>query len=592
MSTSPPTTLGKYQIIREIARSNDIVYEAYDPAMNRRVALKELAVPAGSSSQQKEERLRRFMREAKAAGSLAHPNIVTVYEVGEDSGRNYIAMEFLDGRTLRNEVDTRGFLPQDRAIEIATDMLCGLDFAHTHGVIHRDIKPENIQILENGTVKLTDFGIARLTFEPNLTMDGQVFGTPSYMSPEQVVGRDLDQRSDLFSVAVVLYEMLCGQKPFTGDSVVSIAMSISNHQPTCPHQIGFGLWQVVEKALDKSAGMRFQTAKEFIDALQVAGRPDVTQAAPQFAPPPGTQTAAFAPMGAYNPYAPPQVGPAYAPPPPVAPPMAPQYGYQQPYGQQPYAPPQGYAPPYGQQQVPVYYPPPPRQPLIKAETKRFLGRLVLTFIILGTFVALIFVGINALTKMINESSKQKRDQAKEAVAARPAPNQTIDDRIVAGERTVRDRESQVGRDRAGAQLADDFTAKARGAAQRGDDAEAAEWYERAIAADKANSIRQSNYADFLVRQASLLSENKPEEYRMLMINASRAFEEAAAGALNDNDRYTWLEKAARCYYVVAQREAARDRVRAREQLYEARRLAPTNSPIRADVDRMITELSG
>src|SRR5215472_13065426 len=123
MSSSPPTTLGKYQIIREIARSNDIVYEAYDPLMNRRVAVKELAVPGGSTPQQKDERLKRFLREAKAAGSLAHPNIVTIYEVGEDAGRHYLVMEFLDGHTLRNELDAKGFLPPEESIKIAEAVL-------------------------------------------------------------------------------------------------------------------------------------------------------------------------------------------------------------------------------------------------------------------------------------------------------------------------------------------------------------------------------------------------------------------------------------------------------------------------------------
>ncbi|HZH97531.1 MAG TPA: serine/threonine-protein kinase, partial [Fimbriimonadaceae bacterium] len=141
MSGSPPTTLGKYQIIREIARSNDIVYEGYDPLMNRRVAIKELAVPNGATPQQKEERLKRFHREAKAAGSLAHPNIVTIYEVGEEASRHFLAMEYLDGHTLRNEIDTHGFLPQERAIEIAVAVLLALDYAHQNGVVHRDIKP-------------------------------------------------------------------------------------------------------------------------------------------------------------------------------------------------------------------------------------------------------------------------------------------------------------------------------------------------------------------------------------------------------------------------------------------------------------------
>jgi len=228
MSSNPPTTLGKYQIIREIARSNDIVYEAYDPLMNRRVALKELAMPGGSTGVQRDERVNRFKREAQAAGTLNHPNIMTVYELGQDGDRLFMAMEYLDGHTLRNEIDTKGFLPVDQAVRVAKEILKGLDFAHERGVIHRDIKPDNIQLLSNGAVKITDFGIARLTFQPNLTVDGQVFGTPSYMSPEQVVGREIDSRSDLFSVGIVLYEMLGGKKPFQGSSVMETTAQILN----------------------------------------------------------------------------------------------------------------------------------------------------------------------------------------------------------------------------------------------------------------------------------------------------------------------------------------------------------------------------
>src|SRR5580704_12393818 len=137
---SPPSALGQYQIIREIARSNDIVYEAYDPLMNRRVAIKELAMPQGASGPQQEERITRFKREAQAAGTLNHPNIMTVFTFAEDAGRTFMAMEYLDGGTLRNEIDTKGFIPVERAIEIATHVLDGLGHAHSKGVIHRDIK--------------------------------------------------------------------------------------------------------------------------------------------------------------------------------------------------------------------------------------------------------------------------------------------------------------------------------------------------------------------------------------------------------------------------------------------------------------------
>ncbi|MER3496421.1 MAG: hypothetical protein C4320_06320, partial [Armatimonadota bacterium] len=268
--TSPPTRLGSYDIIREIARSNDIVYEAFDPGMNRRVALKEIMIPAGATSPQTADRLARFQREAQAVGMLNHPNIMTVYTTGVDQGRAFMAMEYLDGTSLRRELDAKGTIPLDRTIEIVLETLDGLAHAHSHGVIHRDIKPDNIQIISSGTVKITDFGIARLEFQPNLTIDGQVFGTPSYMSPEQVVGREIDARSDIFSVGVMLYEMLTGIKPFAGDSVVTITYNLVNVNPNPSPQIPHPVWSVITTALEKSPSGRYATASAMRDALKSA----------------------------------------------------------------------------------------------------------------------------------------------------------------------------------------------------------------------------------------------------------------------------------------------------------------------------------
>ncbi|RYG46241.1 serine/threonine protein kinase, partial [bacterium] len=354
--SSPPSTLGQYQIIREIARSNDIVYEAYDPLMNRRVAVKELAIPAGMTDQQRVDRIARFKREAQAAGTLNHPNIMTVYSFAEDGDRTFMALEFLDGGTLRSEVDNGGPLSKERAVEIAIAVLEGLSHAHAKGVIHRDIKPDNVQILSNGSIKITDFGIARLTFQPNLTMDGQVFGTPSYMSPEQIVGKEIDARSDLFSVGVMLYEMLAGVKPFTGDSVVSISYAIMNKAATQPPQADYAIWRVLERSMEKSAAARYNNAAEMIEALKESIAPPA-QAAPydpfannaipsMQAPVPMAQIPS--PSGVYaNPYMPSQpMGPggAYTQPydpyaqqiPGQAPPILnqPQY-FQQPYSPQP-----------------------------------------------------------------------------------------------------------------------------------------------------------------------------------------------------------------------------------------------------------------
>jgi serine/threonine-protein kinase len=397
MSQSPPQTIGKYQIIREIARSNDIVYEAYDPVMNRRVAVKELNIPGGSTSQQREDRVRRFLREARAAGSLVHPNIVTVYEVGDDAGRRYIAMEYLDGQNLRNLLDTQGSVEPKRAVEIAIAVLEGLAFAHNKGVIHRDIKPDNVQLLDNGQVKITDFGIARLTFEPNLTIDGQVFGTPSYMSPEQVNGKEIDARSDLFGVGVILYEMVSGHKPFQGDSVVAVTYAIMNHEPPPPPRASPSLWLVVRKALDKSPQLRWSSAEEMAQALRAV----VAEMSA------GTAAISVAPLLTV----PPPVGPVNPGPPPVQVPgmssgQAPAPLLGQPYGlptgfgtQVPYGAP--YPGPGGPTRIPVYYPPPPR-PLLSPQTRQFIGRLLWAFVLMGSLAALLAVGIQSISGALQD----------------------------------------------------------------------------------------------------------------------------------------------------------------------------------------------
>ncbi len=456
MSQSPPQTLGKYQIIREIARSNDIVYEAYDPLMGRRVAVKELAMPGGATQQQRDDRVARFLREARAAGSLVHPNIVTVYEVAEDAGRRYIAMEYLDGQNLRNLLDTNGLVEPKRAVAIALKVLEGLEFAHSKGVVHRDIKPDNIQILESGDVKITDFGIARLTFEPNLTMDGQVFGTPSYMSPEQINGREIDARSDLFSLGVILYECVTGQKPFPGDSVVSITYAIMNKDPAPPGQCNHALWQAISKALDKSPQLRFASAREMASTLRAVAATfdqvvvDPRAATPPVAPPaPPPLASPYGPgMTPYGtpmpgqvtqaPYGHPPAGygapyqgqsPAHGQPygAPVGQPPAPPYGqvYSHPYGQ-PYGAPGGqpYVPPgQGYPQFPVYYPPPPRAPMVSAATRLFLGRLTGTASVILALAALVYFGIQALSTALRDATVPGSPQTVSPSSSPAAPAQ-------------------------------------------------------------------------------------------------------------------------------------------------------------------------
>ncbi len=574
MSDTPSKTLGKYQIIREIARSNDIVYEAYDPLMNRRVALKELAMLGGASVPQKEERIKRFLREARAAGSLTHQNIMTVFEVGEDGGRYFIAMEYLDGHTLRNELDTHGFLPVDRAVSIIHDVLEGLVYMHQSGVIHRDIKPENIQLLSDGRVKLTDFGIARLTFEPNLTMDGQVFGTPSYMSPEQVVGREIDARSDLFSVGVVLYEMIAGQKPFQGDSVVTITYAITNKSPEAPAQAPYALWQVIERALDKSASMRPSGAKEMLADLDEAMRSIQSGSmgmAPAFSPqPPPFQL----PTG--NPYA-----HVYPPMGMVPPPIAVPYN--------PYAPPGQGQPTMLGQGVPVYYPPPPRRPLFKPETKQFFSRLFATLVILGTLFALIVVGIGAVSTVLERQRQQAVDRSVQDTMPPIDSSIPIEDQIAERKRRIALLNSEVAKEDEKKSLAVLYERKGKAALGRRDFNAADEAYQEAIGWDPENPLYYDDMGEYYATAAQTL----PQPDQRLKFWASAANQWMAAYRLDPGPRKSrYGSNAATALYNYAGGIAATQPDAARNALYDARRYAPVGSTVATAVEELLRKISG
>ena len=191
-------------------------------------------MPPHLAGAQKRERIERFYREAKAAGTLSHRNIVTIHDVGQENDRHFLVMEYLEGQSLRDILQMQGALPLKETVEITLQLCDALAYAHSRGVVHRDVKPDNVHILPGGVIKLTDFGIARITAEPSITTQGQVFGTPSYMSPEQVASHTVDHRTDLFSLGITLYEMLTGRKPFVGDSVITITYNIMNIQPTMP----------------------------------------------------------------------------------------------------------------------------------------------------------------------------------------------------------------------------------------------------------------------------------------------------------------------------------------------------------------------
>jgi serine/threonine-protein kinase len=265
------TKAGRYQIVGELGRgSMGVVYQGFDPIIGRTVAIKTM-LPEGLSPQEFQEYKLRFQREAQAAGILAHPNIITVYDFGEDNGVLYLAMEFLEGKSLEKIVQEKTVLPIETILPIY-DQVCGaLDHAHKNKIVHRDIKPANIMILQNGLVKVTDFGIAKM-MAMGMTQAGQILGTPNYMSPEQVKGRQIDGRSDIFSLGVILYELVTGEKPFGGQNITTVIYKIINENPIPPREldasIPTGLSYVISKALAKNVDERYQTCRELAEDLR------------------------------------------------------------------------------------------------------------------------------------------------------------------------------------------------------------------------------------------------------------------------------------------------------------------------------------
>lgn len=261
--------VARYEIVEELGRgAMGLVYKAQDPTIGRTVALKTMRLDVHGL--ETEDMLRRFKNEARAAGLLNHPNIVTIYDAGEQDGIFYIAMEYIEGTTLHALLAEKRVLTAEEVIELSRHMCKGLDYAHSHGIIHRDIKPANIMITRDGTVKIMDFGIAKAG--GGMTNTGQVLGTPNYMSPEQVKGKSLDGRSDLFSFGVILYEMITGEKPFIGQNVTTIIYKIVNENPTSPRDLDVtvhpGLSAVVTKALAKSPDDRYQTGAALMNDLE------------------------------------------------------------------------------------------------------------------------------------------------------------------------------------------------------------------------------------------------------------------------------------------------------------------------------------
>ncbi len=263
--------LGRYEVLGELGQgAMGVVYKAKDPLIDRVVAIK--TINLSLAMDEKEEYEGRFYQEAKAAGRLNHPNIVTIYDVGKSGDIAYIAMEFLEGRELRDIMNDDSLLPVDRVLNITAQVALGLAYAHEHDIVHRDVKPSNIMVIRDGHAKITDFGIARMASASVRTQTGMVLGSPKYMSPEQVMGKNIDQRSDIFSLGVMLYEMLTGQAPFNGENVNAIMYQTLNAipappnmlNPIVPEMVNF----IVAKALAKGVEDRYQNARDFAEDLR------------------------------------------------------------------------------------------------------------------------------------------------------------------------------------------------------------------------------------------------------------------------------------------------------------------------------------
>jgi eukaryotic-like serine/threonine-protein kinase len=268
-----PTQIGKYTIQGVLGKgAMGVVYKAFDPGIERVVAIKTVRKDLVDPDLV-EQSMARFKNEAKAAGRLFHPNIVSVYEYGEDDTNAFIVMEYVEGTGLRDYLNRNATFDLSQIVAVMTQLLQALDFAHERGVVHRDIKPANLILMPNGTLKVADFGIARVDTS-NLTTMGMVMGTPSYMSPEQCQGQPVDRRSDLFSAGVVLYELLANEKPF-GGAVETIAYKICHEEARPPSTVSRlslspMMDAVVATALEKNQDSRFQNARAFSRALRQA----------------------------------------------------------------------------------------------------------------------------------------------------------------------------------------------------------------------------------------------------------------------------------------------------------------------------------
>jgi eukaryotic-like serine/threonine-protein kinase len=270
-SATTPDKIGRYQILERVGRGGmGVLYRGFDPILDREVAIK---VMLADFSEDTEQMRPRFYREAKAVAKLQHRNIVTIFEFAEENQQPHIVMEFLRGLPLSTRMEQKPPLTLDDKLDVVAQLCNGLGYAHTQGIVHRDVKPANVFILEDGTVKLLDFGIAKLATS-TLTRQGDVVGSAPYMSPEQIAGtQDIDGRSDVWSTGVLLFELLTGKKPFDGDALTTVVMGILKNEPPPVDQLIPGMpkavAEVVTRALHKDRDRRYQTAEELGRELQL-----------------------------------------------------------------------------------------------------------------------------------------------------------------------------------------------------------------------------------------------------------------------------------------------------------------------------------
>jgi serine/threonine protein kinase len=265
------TRIGRYEVEKQLgAGAMAVVFKAVDPVIGRTVAIKIIKFDSSIGAEQAEMR-ERLYREAQSAGNLNHPSIVTIYDIGEEGSTAYIAMEFVEGQTLQDWIAGNPVPPVQLTLAIVEQIASGLDFAAARGIIHRDIKPGNILLTQDGRAKIADFGIAKFSTS-KLTQTGAIIGTPAYMSPEQAMGQTLDGRSDLFSLGVIFYEMLTGEKPFSGSNPTTIMYKILHEEPVPPQRINVTLHPafdyIIGRMLAKDPNQRYQNCGELIQDLK------------------------------------------------------------------------------------------------------------------------------------------------------------------------------------------------------------------------------------------------------------------------------------------------------------------------------------